>query len=56
MFSSVATNFGLKTITHRPFPMEVNLCQNSGHVNNRQFRSKHAILKITDMHKSGHKC
>ena len=27
--------------------MELNLCQKSRHVNNGQFKSKHAILKIT---------
>ena len=27
--------------------MELNLCQNSRHVNNGQFKSKDAILKIT---------
>ena len=27
--------------------MELNLCQKSRHVNNGQFKSKHAVFKIT---------
>ena len=30
--------------------MELNLCQKNRHVNNGQFKSKHAILKITPVY------